>query len=243
MEYESMDARGRSGDLISAWDPGVFSKQRVFKHESFLIVSGMVAGTNMYINIVNVYAPCDVMRRSNLWGELKEVVDSSNNGLWIMVGDFNEVKEEEERMKSRFNSQGAMIFNNFIAETGLIEYQVGGQKYTYMSKDGSNLSKIDHVLVCDFGLVPFRFYNSWLEDGGIDVVVNKVMENHVRGDNVMKDMACILKNLKIQVIEWRKESKAREEEGVYNATKEVEQIEKLVESRSLTATEKEKRVS
>ncbi|XP_022007511.1 uncharacterized protein LOC110906725 [Helianthus annuus] len=155
MEWESVDARGRSVGLISVWDPVMFSKQRIVKHDSFLLTSGTLAGSNTYINIVNVYAPCEVMRRRSLWEELKSIKESSSEGVWIMAGDFNEVREEQERMNSKFDNQGVVIFNNFIAEASLVEYQMGGYKFTYMLDDGSSLSKIDRILVCD------GFMNKW----------------------------------------------------------------------------------
>ncbi|XP_022014110.1 uncharacterized protein LOC110913595 [Helianthus annuus] len=243
MEWELVDARGRPGGLISVWDLGMFSKQRVVKHDSFLLTSGTLAGSNMYINIVNVYAPCDFMRRRSLWEDLKLIKESSSEGVWIMADDFNEVREEQERLNSRFDNQGAMIFNNFIAEAGLVEYQMSGYKFTYMSDDGSSLSKIDRILMCDgfmnkwpiawfeeltkhvsnhsplllssksadFGTIPFRFYNSWLEEDGIGEVIKKVMEESINGGNGMKELANILKNLKIGIKEWRRLAKTQEE--------------------------------
>ncbi|KAJ0555890.1 putative AP endonuclease 1, Endonuclease/exonuclease/phosphatase superfamily [Helianthus annuus] len=125
MEWDFVDARGRSGGIVSAWDPGIFSKQGEIKNESFLVVTGRIAGSDIILNIVNVYAPCDVMRRRELWDELKRI-KVSKEGLWILIGDFNEVREEGDRMVSRFDSHGATIFNSFIAEAGLLEYQMGG---------------------------------------------------------------------------------------------------------------------
>ncbi|XP_021985231.1 uncharacterized protein LOC110881199 [Helianthus annuus] len=151
---------------------------------------------------------------------------------------------------------------------------MGGHKFTYMSDDGSNLSKIDRILVCDsfmnkwpaarfealtkhlsdhsplilacanvdFGPIPFRFYNSWLEDEGIGEVIRIVMEESTYGGNNMIEMANILKNLKIGIKEWRRTTKSKEEKEVQDATKEVENIEKVAETRRLTETEKESRV-
>ncbi|XP_022008089.1 uncharacterized protein LOC110907409 [Helianthus annuus] len=274
MEWESVDARGRSGGLISVWDPGMFSKQSIVRHDSFLLISGSLAGSNIYINIVNVYAPCDVMRRRLLWEELKTVKEASS-GVWIMAGDFNEVRDEQERMNSRFDNQGAAIFNNFIAEAGLVEYQMCGYKFTYMADDGSSLSKIDRILVCDgfmnkwptakfealtkhasdhsplvlscknvdFGPIPFRFFNRWLEEDGIGDVIKKIMEESMNGGNGMRELAKLLKNLKLGIKEWRKSAKTQEEQEVQDAIKEVERIEKVAETRRLTETEKESRVT
>ncbi|XP_021995752.1 uncharacterized protein LOC110892926 [Helianthus annuus] len=273
MEWDFVDAIGRSGGIVSTWDPGIFSKQDVIKNESFLVVTGRIAGSNITLNVVNVYASCDVVRRRELWDELKRTKGNSE-GLWIMIGDFNEVREEVDRMISRFDSHGAMIFNSFIAEAGLLEYQMGGYKYTYMPDDGSSLSKIDRLLVCDdfmcrwptakfealsrhlsdhsplvltcvsrdFGPIPFRFYNSWLETNGIDEVVRNVMEGNGIREKNMKELAYILKKLKEEIKKWRKESKAIEDKEIAETMKGVEDIERAAENRRLTTSEKEKRI-
>ncbi|XP_022031307.1 uncharacterized protein LOC110932266 [Helianthus annuus] len=275
MEWDSVDARGRSGGLTSVWDPGLFAKKNVVKHDSFLLVSGILAGTNTKVNIINVYAPCDVTRRRALWEELKTIKESTREGIWIMGGDFNEVRGEHERMNSKFDHHGARIFNNFIAEAGLVEYQMGGYKFTHMSDDGSNLSKIDRILVCesfmncwptarfealtkhvsdhsplalscankDFGPISFRFYNSWLEDEGLEEIVKKGIEEATTGGSNMKEMAYILKNLKTGIKAWRRAVKIREEKEVSEATEQVEKLEKMAESRTLSGVEKECRVT
>ncbi|XP_022013758.1 uncharacterized protein LOC110913221 [Helianthus annuus] len=186
MEWVSVDARGRSGGLVSAWDPGAFSKRSVIKNESFLAVTGRIFGTEVVLNIVNVYALCETTRRRILWEELKRI-KVEKEGMWVMAGDFNEVREEEDMMISRFDSHSALIFNTFIAEAGMMEYQMGGYKFTYMPDDGSSLSKIDRIL-------------------------------------------------------WRKEDKSSEEKEMHETMKEVEDIERVAETRRLTTKEKEKRI-
>ncbi|XP_022019266.1 uncharacterized protein LOC110919302 [Helianthus annuus] len=213
------------------------------------------------------------MRRRNLWEELKSIKEQKE-GLWIMMGDFNEVREEGDRMISRFDNHNAMIFNTFIAESGLLEYQMGGYKFTYMPEDGSSPSKIDRVLVCnefmniwpmakfealarnlsdhspislvcsspDFGPIPFRFYNSWLELNGIEEVVHKVLGEHGDGSSSVKEVAGILKKLKGDIKQWISETKRKQEKELNENKKAVEDIEKMAETRSLTRMEKEKRI-
>lgn len=77
------------------------------------------------------------------------------NSLWILLGDFNEVRVPEERLNSVFDQNASFVFNNFIRSAGLVEYNMGGSAYTYMSNDGIKLSKLDRVLVS------FSFMNQW----------------------------------------------------------------------------------
>ncbi|XP_021985923.1 uncharacterized protein LOC110882144 [Helianthus annuus] len=194
--------------------------------------------------------------------------------MWVMAGDFNAVREEEDRMISRFDNYNASVFNMFIAETGMMEYQMGGYKFTYMPDDGSSLSKINRILVCDefmnkwplakvkalsrylsnhspltltcsisdFGPIPFKFYNSWLELEGIQGVVDRALEGYGNEECSMKDLAGILKTLKADIKQWRKEAKLKEEKELQEIKTEVEDIEKVAEARRLTIAEKEKRI-
>ncbi|XP_022041306.1 uncharacterized protein LOC110943883 [Helianthus annuus] len=143
-----------------------------------------------------------------------------------------------------------------------------------MPEDGSSLSKIDKVLVCnefmnrwptekfealtrnlsdhsplslvysspDFGPIPFRFYNSWVELHGIEEVVDKVLGEYGDVSNSVKEVAGMLKRLKGDIKQWRRETKLRVDKELHENKKAVEDIVKMAKTRSLTRMEKEKRI-
>ncbi|KAD3338454.1 hypothetical protein E3N88_33975 [Mikania micrantha] len=148
MDYDLVDANGRSGGLLSMWDPGIFSKLAVNKGDNFLHVSGFVMGVEEPFNIINVYAPHDRSLKRELWETLVDLVNSSY-GMWIIMGDFNEVRSCSERHNSIFDHRGAREFNSFIFRARLHEYRMGGMKFTYASPDGTKFSKIFRILVCN----------------------------------------------------------------------------------------------
>jgi hypothetical protein len=154
VELEWVNANGRSGGLVSLWDPGIFKKQDCLKHQNFMLISGCMIGMDEVFHIVNVYAPQDVGRKQSLWTTLLEVMNS-RDGIWIFLGDFNAVRVPEERRNSEFNQVCARNFNNFILHANLMEYPMGGRRFTCVSSAGLKLSKIDRVLVCQ------RFWNLW----------------------------------------------------------------------------------
>ncbi|GKC39178.1 RNA-directed DNA polymerase, eukaryota [Tanacetum coccineum] len=63
------------------------------------------------------------------------------------MGDFNEVRRVEERWGSSFNMGGARVFNNFIANAGLIDLQLEGFNFTWAHPLATKMSKLDHFLV------------------------------------------------------------------------------------------------
>ncbi|KAJ0527046.1 putative RNA-directed DNA polymerase [Helianthus annuus] len=144
----SVNARGRSGGLFSIWNPKTFVKTGVICDDSFILVSGSMAGSGNLVNVVNVYAPRDVSERRSLWNRLL-AIRSQHPGLWVIIGDFNEVRYLEDRLHSKFDNRGAFLFNEFIRDAGLNEYRMGGCDFTYMPYNGSSMSKIDRVLVCE----------------------------------------------------------------------------------------------
>ncbi|GKD27167.1 cytochrome P450 [Tanacetum coccineum] len=67
--------------------------------------------------------------------------------LYIVLGDFNEVKSDNERLGTNFCIRGAKLFNEFTEKSELIDLPKGGRKFTRMIKYGTKLSKIGRILV------------------------------------------------------------------------------------------------
>nr|XP_043619980.1 uncharacterized protein LOC122591809 [Erigeron canadensis] len=148
MGWEAVEPTGRSGGLICAWDPGVFSKISCVKDKNFIIVKGKVKGVEDTVNVVNVYAPQKIRDKRKLWESLVNV-KNVDKGMWIAMGDFNAVRSPEERKGSNFNLGCARDFNNFIYEADFHEYDMKGGRFTFMKTDNgrTKFSKIDRFLV------------------------------------------------------------------------------------------------
>ncbi|GJX53121.1 RNA-directed DNA polymerase, eukaryota [Tanacetum coccineum] len=65
------------------------------------------------------------------------------------MGDFNEVRTQDERHGSIFNAHGADAFNLFISSAGLEEVPLDGCKFTWCHKSGSKMSKLDRFLISE----------------------------------------------------------------------------------------------
>ncbi|KAJ0856893.1 putative RNA-directed DNA polymerase [Helianthus annuus] len=155
MMTASVDLVGRSRGLVSIWDSGTFSADFIVKRQRFLVVSGTVLGSNGKLNILNLHAPNDLRSRRELWDEIVEI-KGQMEGLWIMFGDFNDVRSEEERVNSRFDGASTAAFNGFIFCAGLLEFPMIGGMYTFISDNlDVKLSRLDRFLVCD------TFISNW----------------------------------------------------------------------------------
>ncbi|XP_022013938.1 uncharacterized protein LOC110913414 [Helianthus annuus] len=258
-EFTKMDADGRSGGLLSMWNPRIFKKELEVKNQNFIILKGRVTGEDVDMVIVNVYGSTLKANRRRMWEELLEAKNSIH-GLWLILGDFNEVRYPEERFNSQFDIGGAMSFNSF---------NMGGMKFTFLSGDGTNLSKIDRMLVCEnftgrwlnasllalnrdfsdhsplilttinnsFGPSPFRLFSSWFSIPGFDEAVRRGLSKS--SDSRFKDeaMAIKLKAIKEELKAWRKNRKEEEEKTMIEAQNNLKVLDNLAEERQLSESE------
>ncbi|XP_021975319.1 uncharacterized protein LOC110870446 [Helianthus annuus] len=121
----SANSVGRLGGLVSMWNPDILSVDMVIKSQKFLLTSGLITGVADRINILNIHAPNEVGQRRLFWDEIAGLI-SRFSGLWLMLGDFNEVRSEAERINSRFDWGSSDAFNDFISNSGLLEYSKSG---------------------------------------------------------------------------------------------------------------------
>lgn len=115
--YSTVDSVGRSGGLMSLWNPSVLSIESVVKNRWFILTSGVMVGSGDRLNILNVYAPSDHILRRRVWDEIV-LLKNYHPGLWVALGDFNDVRSPEERMNSTFDHNRASYFNKFIGDVG-----------------------------------------------------------------------------------------------------------------------------
>ena len=62
--------------------------------------------------VANIYAPCDIEGKRQLWQSLSRRKIQSQVNCWCLVGDFNCVRHPSERMGSNHNNPDT----NLIAE-------------------------------------------------------------------------------------------------------------------------------
>ncbi|XP_021997944.1 uncharacterized protein LOC110894988 [Helianthus annuus] len=176
-----VNALGRSGGLLSVWNPSELLVNNIIKHDSVIVVSGRHVASGITLNVANVYAFNDQSKKRDIWRVLLELRNNLN-GAWIFIGDLNEVWDIDDRLYSRFDHKGASVFNDFINQAGLNEYPMGGCRFTFMPEDGSSLSKIDRALVCDVFMENWP-YASWLDKEGLGgIVLKSVMANSSNTD-------------------------------------------------------------
>ncbi|GJV56777.1 RNA-directed DNA polymerase, eukaryota [Tanacetum coccineum] len=139
---------GNSGGILCVWDPKMFLKENSTVSDYFIAIMGKWVPNDKNLLIISVYAPQELSEKKMLWNYLNHMIDRWKGDV-IIMGDFNEVRCQEERFGSIFNSQGAAAFNNFISLGGLVEVSSGGYSFTWSHKSASKMSKLDRFLISD----------------------------------------------------------------------------------------------
>ncbi|GJW05636.1 RNA-directed DNA polymerase, eukaryota [Tanacetum coccineum] len=107
------------------------------------------------------------------------------------MGDFNEVRNKNERFGTIFNVHGANAFNSFISMANLEEVPLGGCSFTWCHRSASKMSKLDRFLMSESLLKGFENF------------VNEVWrEAPVDNSNAMINMMNKLKYLKKKIRVW-----------------------------------------
>ncbi|XP_071694336.1 uncharacterized protein [Rutidosis leptorrhynchoides] len=143
----SLNRERRSG-IISIWDPTAFSRSDIWCDDNYVIVKGTWVREKLEVFMVNVYAPQMLADKVVLWSKLSSFMNA-NPGNFILMGDWNAVRVPGDRCGSDFCAHDAREFNDFIDSNILYEVPLGGLHFTWRTKAGDKLSKLDRFFVSD----------------------------------------------------------------------------------------------
>nr|GFB51249.1 RNA-directed DNA polymerase, eukaryota [Tanacetum cinerariifolium] len=148
-----------SGGILRVWNSNMFVKESVTISDSFVAIRGTWISTSTKLLIISVYASQEASERRILWDYITIVIESWE-GESIILGDFNEVRLEQERFGTSFNALGANAFNSFISMVGLVDLLLDGYKYTWSHKSALKMSKLDRFLISEGLLLVFPFLSA-----------------------------------------------------------------------------------
>ncbi|GJT10445.1 RNA-directed DNA polymerase, eukaryota [Tanacetum coccineum] len=162
VSYASSDFLGASGGIITMWDSRFFAMKHEFANRNFLGMVGSWTGVVSKVGLLNVYAPQDRRLKEVLWVSIQNLMNSFDV-VWIVFGDFNVVRCQDERVGSVFDANDGNSFNDFLSRAGLFDFPLGGRKFTRFDKYGKKASKLDRFLASQ------NFFNCW-NDASVSVL-------------------------------------------------------------------------
>nr|GFA15080.1 RNA-directed DNA polymerase, eukaryota [Tanacetum cinerariifolium] len=140
---------GNSDGILCVWEETIFNKVDVS-----IALYGIWLPTNSKILIVVIYAPQSFGLKRILLDYISGLI-TRWNGETIVLGDFNEVRSEDERFGSIFHQSYAREFNHFISSSSLLEVKMEGYSFTWSHSSASKMSKLDRFLVSEGIFVTF----------------------------------------------------------------------------------------
>lgn len=97
--------------------------------------------------ITSVYGPIGDLEKISFLNEIK-TASQSIMVPWIILGDFNMIRNMEESTGGNRNLGVMMEFNNTLSELNLMEVPLSGRTYTWSSKRPSpTFSRLDRVFL------------------------------------------------------------------------------------------------
>ncbi|XP_058755204.1 uncharacterized protein LOC131628395 [Vicia villosa] len=148
-DFSFSSSEGMSGGLLIIWKSFGMEVLCSFKGMGFLGIK--VRRHNSIYYIVNVYSPCSLVLKRELWGNLLRLKSSHSNGDWLIGGDFNAMKDREERVGRMISSNNIenREFSKFIDESMLVDVPLKWKKFSWFVGNGKAKSRIDRFLVAD----------------------------------------------------------------------------------------------
>ncbi|XP_058742118.1 uncharacterized protein LOC131614567 [Vicia villosa] len=153
--YSFSNSVDMAGGLLTIWKEKEVDVINIFKGVRYLGIK--FQKEHKFYYSVNIYSSCDLTQKRILWRKLLDLKEVFNDGEWIMGGNFNAIKDRNER-KGRtevFNHNDINYFADFIHESRLVDLPCKGKKYTWYSGDRKSRSRIDRFLISD------KVVNDW----------------------------------------------------------------------------------
>lgn len=143
-----VDPIGLSGGLCLLWRDKVNIQVRQ-SSPNFIHSFVSVKGGHDY-ECTFIYGNPIPQQRRGLWSRIAALQTSKNNA-WACIGDFNEVLSHFEKDGLRpINQENACLFRQFLNDTGLMDLNLNGCKFTWASNRRNGFvtrEKLDRVLV------------------------------------------------------------------------------------------------
>ena len=125
-EFVSQWSLGKSGGLNSIWNKNIFQKTYCILRQDCIIIKGYWIESGEEVYFINIYANQSRERRKELWNFISAAL-CNWQGQTFIVGDFNEVRESNERRGSIFDRVGATELDKFIKNNELEDLKIGGE--------------------------------------------------------------------------------------------------------------------
>lgn len=133
----SVPANGSSGGLAMIWKQEL-DVQIITSSPNFISLVVLNDPVDQPWFLTVVYGPTIPIFKPTFWDELRRIGDTVN-GPWCMVGDFNVILEQREKIGGRpFTSGSQCLFRRFIDDAELLDMGYFGNPFTWNNQRAGN---------------------------------------------------------------------------------------------------------
>ena len=111
--WEWQPAVNAAGGLLCAWNNNTFQVDFRVSEKDFIMLGGTWLPEMQRLVVVNVYAPCDLRGKRQLWQNIRSRKIQSQDTCWCLVGDFNCIRHPSERMGCNRSSYDSSTMDEF----------------------------------------------------------------------------------------------------------------------------------
>lgn len=226
IEWIYSPSAGTSGGILSIWDKSAFTIESNIVTRNWIAINGSFPSLNFQCSLINLYNPCDVASRAEVWAEIADFQKSKHHPC-LIIGDFNETLKASDRGSQLFSQTGIDNLTNFMQELHLLEIPSASGGFTWFR--GNSKSILDRLMVSpewittfpsmkmsllqrglsdhcplyvhsqtrNSGPRPFRFLNCWLSDPKCMNIVKSTW-NAATNQSALEKLKSVKKSLK----EW-----------------------------------------
>ena len=120
---------GASGSLLIVWNNNLFDGSIVQANSYANTMKLLCRLDNKYIHITNVYGPSNPTQKLGFITWLMNL-DTSDFDEWALGGDFNLIRNPENKNKPGGDIGEMNLFNEMILDLDLVEIPFSGRNYT-----------------------------------------------------------------------------------------------------------------
>ncbi|XP_022019626.1 uncharacterized protein LOC110919671 [Helianthus annuus] len=222
-----VDSVGRSGGLASLWNPVVFSSREIIKKRNSRQGLWVFAGDFNDVRHPEERKNSDfVVENADAFNDF--ILSAALQEFDMGGAKFTYISDRGDKLSK---------LDRFLVCIGFVESWPGTVLTALDRRYSDHRPLLLSTTPTNFGPVPFRFYNSWLEKQGfMEFVINKCNQFSFIGPGDLA-LSTKLRWLKNRIREWIMVDKHRTK-GVYSFHKaKVDELEALAEVRDLNQAE------
>lgn len=139
-------SRGQSGGLLISWNNSYLNVTSSHISKSWIWIRGELISTKEIINCINIYSPNELRDKKIIWEELGNILHSQEGEPVCLMGDFNSILCDTERVNCSFRRTDMAGFNSFVLDNRLKDAPLVNYDHTWFGPNGKS-SRLDRTLL------------------------------------------------------------------------------------------------